>query len=112
MTDREARRQAEQLRLDSLKTAAERNRLGQFATPPALSLDIARYARRLWASRTDRVRFLDSAVGSGSFYSAFRQAFPTDLVAGAAGVEIDPAFARAAEELWSGTGLTVLRADF
>ena len=32
----EARRLVEQGRLDSLKTLEERNRLGQFATPPAI----------------------------------------------------------------------------
>jgi methylase of polypeptide subunit release factors len=112
MTDREARRQAEQLRLDRLKTAKERNRLGQFATPATLSLDIAQYARRLWSSRTDRVRFFDPAIGTGSFYSALRQAFPPDIIAEAAGVEIDPAFAQAAEDLWAGTALCVVRGDF
>jgi hypothetical protein len=33
----ESKRLAEQRRLDGLKTAKERNKLGQFATPPALS---------------------------------------------------------------------------
>ena len=40
----ESTRLAEQKRLDQLKTATERNQWGQFATPPALSLDIAREA--------------------------------------------------------------------
>ena len=39
----ESTRLEEQQRLDQLKTAKERNKWGQFATPPALSLDIARY---------------------------------------------------------------------
>src|SRR5262249_14529481 len=70
----EAHRLAEQERLDRLKTTAERNRLGQFATPPALALDIARYAYDRWRGRSDRVSFLDPAIGTGSFYSALRQA--------------------------------------
>jgi hypothetical protein len=37
----EARRQAIQAALDSSKSAAERNRLGQFATPHALAVEIA-----------------------------------------------------------------------
>ena len=74
----EARRRVEQERLDRLKTLEERNRLGQFATPPALALDIARYAAALWQGRSDQVAFLDPAIGSGSFYSALRQVFPTD----------------------------------
>lgn len=108
----EFRRQAEQARLDSLKQQAERNRLGQFATPPALSLELARYARVLWGTRSDRVRFLDPALGTGSFYSALRQAFPEDRIEAAAGVELDPAFAQAARALWEGTGLRVTNADF
>ena len=112
MIDQEAHRLTEQVRLDALKTALERNRLGQFATPPALSLDIARYAYRLWSRRTDRVRFLDPSIGTGSFYSALRQAFPADLVEAAAGCELDPAFAQAAVELWGDSGLRVVEGDF
>ena len=112
MTTREADRQGEQIRLDALKTAKERNRLGQFATPPALSLDIARYAERLWSSRDDQVRFLDPSVGTGSFYSALRQAFAHDQIEAAVGYEIDPAFARAAREVWADTGLRVIEGDF
>ena len=40
-------RQVEQTRLDSLKTAAERNKWGQFATPTPLALSLARYASTL-----------------------------------------------------------------
>jgi hypothetical protein len=78
--DTEAQRQLAQRRLDEAKTAAERNRLGQFATPPALALDIARYARELWQGRTTAAAFLDPAIGTGSFYSALRQVFPPELI--------------------------------
>ena len=63
--DIEAQRQIIQERLDAAKTAVERNRLGQFATPPDLSLDIARYTLDLWERRSDAVAFLDPAIGSG-----------------------------------------------
>ena len=112
MIEIEARRQVEQGRLDRLKSLEERNRLGQFATPPALALDIARHAAAHWQGRPDRVAFLDPAIGSGSFYSALRQAFPTDRVGDACGVEIDPGFAGAAQALWEGTGLRVIQGDF
>jgi adenine-specific DNA-methyltransferase len=108
----ESRRRFEQERLDRLKTLEERNRLGQFATPPALALDIARYAAVHWQGRSDQVAFLDPAIGSGSFYSALRQTFPTDIVSDACGVEIDPGFAGAAQALWEGTGLRVIQGDF
>jgi adenine-specific DNA-methyltransferase len=106
----EKRRLKEQERLDSLKSAAERNKWGQFATPPELALSIARYARSLMQDTL--VRFLDPAIGTGSFYSALSQAFPAQDISGAAGIELDPIFARAATELWQGRGLKVTEGDF
>ena len=40
----EGRRRALQVQLDAHKESGERNRMGQFATPPALAVDILRYA--------------------------------------------------------------------
>jgi adenine-specific DNA-methyltransferase len=108
----EAQRQIVQERLDADKTAAERNRLGQFATPPALALDIARYALDLWQSKNEPVSFLDPAIGTGSFYSALAQTFPARSIADACGVEIDPAFAATAKELWAASSLRIIRGDF
>jgi len=111
MTDLDAREQgrlAEQQRLDSLKSAEQRNQWGQFATPPALAEEIVRYARSL----TDRVRFLDPAVGTGSFYAALRRIFQSDRIEAAAGIELDPLFADAARRLWADSGLQVIEADF
>jgi hypothetical protein len=108
----EAQRQLVQEQLDAAKTAAERNRLGQFATPPNLALDIARYASDLWRARGDAVSFLDPAVGTGSFYSAIRQVFPPEAIADACGVEIDPGFADAAQNLWEPLGLRIIPGDF
>ncbi|HEV3082313.1 MAG TPA: hypothetical protein VGY66_21190, partial [Gemmataceae bacterium] len=101
-----------QERLDAEKNAAERNRAGQFATPPALAVEIAIYVRELWKERTERVRFLDPALGTGSFYSALRQAFPADRIGSAGGVELDCRFAESAQTLWSKQGLDVVQADF
>jgi len=58
--------------LDGLKSARERNALGQFATPPALSLELARYAWRQLRYRAGRFRFLDPALGTGAFFDAGR----------------------------------------
>ncbi len=110
--DLEAQRQTVQERLDAAKSAAERNRLGQFATPPNLALDIARYALERWRSRADAASFIDPAIGTGSFYSALRQTFPPQTIADACGVEIDPAFAAAARDLWGASGLRVTPGDF
>src|SRR5947209_17325091 len=108
----EARRLQVQALLDSQTDAGQRNRAGQFATPPGLALEIATYAREHWRARNDPVRFLDPALGTGSFYSALRQAFTPDLIAAAAGVELDPSFAGAASSLWGPTGLEVIEGDF
>jgi hypothetical protein len=110
--DIEAQRLTIQARLDLAKTTVERNRLGQFATPPNLALDIARYALGLWQDWTVAATFLDPAIGSGSFYSALRRTFPTRAVADACGVEIDPPVADAARILWEASGLRIIPGDF
>lgn len=106
----EERRQEKQVCLDQLKSALERNKLGQFATPPELALSLARYAKALLDSGP--VRFLDPAIGTGSFLSAVLQVFARKQIERAAGIEIDPLFAEAAQELWAGAGLTVIEGDF
>src|ERR1035441_3417941 len=106
----EERRQQEQTRLDSLKTATERNKWGQFATPPQLALSLARYAHALMGKTP--VRFLDPAVGTGSFFSALSQAFEQKDIATATGIELDPLFAPTAAPLWEGQGLHVIKGDF
>lgn len=103
-------RQAEQVRLDRLKSAAERNQWGQFATPFDLALSLTNYVRAM--NGGGRVRFLDPAIGTGSFFSALSQVFPSDLIESASGVELDPLFAEAAERLWGKSGLRVIRGDF
>lgn len=108
LTAREKRRLGEQQRLDSLKSAVERNVWGQFATPPGLAEEMLQYARPL----TGRVRFLDPAIGTGSFYSALRKVFERDHIEAAAGIELDPSFAEVARQLWADSGLQVMEADF
>ena len=66
----ETRRQATQAAIDATKSAAERNRLGQFATPNALAIDIARYVDSLIDDPKRGVRFADPSIGSGSVFSA------------------------------------------
>src|SRR6266849_7250900 len=94
----EGRRQAEQTRLDTLKTAAERNKWGQFATPFELALSLARYAHKMLVE--GRLRFLDPAIGTGSFYSALSQVVPAKNIEAATGIELDPLFADAARNFW------------
>lgn len=106
----ERRRQAEQARLDLMKTALERNKLGQFATPPKLALSLARYAQTILSN--DPIRFLDPAVGSGSFFSALSQVFPQQQIRDAVGIEVNPLFADIARQLWAKEGLRVIEGDF
>jgi len=97
--------------LDATKTQAERNRMGQFATPSALALDILSYARKL-LPRDQKIRFIDPAFGTGSFYSALLRTFPTTCIENTTGIEIDPHYAKPAIELWKNTGLKISMEDF
>jgi hypothetical protein len=108
----EARRQAIQAALDARKSAAERNRLGQFATPNALAIEIARYVQGVAGRRLRAVRFADPAIGTGSFYSAALAVFGPGRIESAVGVELDSDFCDAARDLWAEVGLDVVRGDF
>jgi adenine-specific DNA-methyltransferase len=100
-----------QKHLDSCKTQAERNKLGQFATPGALATEILEYARTILPS-SQKIRFLDPAFGTGSFYSALLKTFPRSRIEFAAGYEIDKHFAERAAELWHDEPLELSNADF
>jgi len=107
----EARRLAMQDRLDEQKTQAERNRLGQFSTPTALAGDILRLAKDMLPPDASP-RFLDPALGTGSFFSALLTVFSRERVQWAKGFEIDPGCAHVARGLWRDQGLQVTVADF
>lgn len=100
-----------QSRLDSEKSASERNRLGQFATPTVLATDVLEFAKSLLPPG-QAVRFLDPAIGTGSFYSALLRVFPARRIASAAGYEIDAHHARQAAELWGDKLLDLRVEDF
>lgn len=100
-----------QAALDADKTQAERNRMGQFATPPILAMDLLDYAKKI-IPKGRKIRFLDPGFGSGAFYSALRQTFPAERIAAATGYEIDPHYGDPARQLWEDTGLGIHLADF
>lgn len=108
----EAERLSEQSRLDLLKDARERNRWGQFATPPELAADILSCVHELFEDGSEPIRFLDPGVGSGSFYSALLQCTAADRIQNASGIELDPVVAQVARHLWAKSGLTVVEGDF
>jgi hypothetical protein len=96
---------------DAGKSAEERNRLGQFATPFNVACQIV--ARALKAMPSDAaVVFLEPALGSGVFFSALiRQVSPPRL-SSATGCEIDPVYGDIAQTVWASSGLRVLPCDF
>lgn len=100
-----------QSRLDVGKIQSERNRLGQFATPTQLALDILQYAKYLLPDNVE-LRFLDPAIGTGAFYSALSAVFPRRCIAEALGFEIDPYYGEPASDFWKNMGLTIKIADF
>lgn len=108
----ETRRKAIQVALDARRSATERNRLGQFATPNELAIDITQYVAGLLGPSPDAIRLADPALGTGSFYSAALTVFGRDLIGRSVGIEIDPDLCGAARELWGNTGLQVICGDF
>jgi len=97
--------------LDVAKKQVERNKLGQFATPTALATDILEYTRQLLSQNT-ALRFLDPAIGTGSFFSALLHSILCEQVVKAVGYEIDPLYSHRTAELWRNTLLDVRNADF
>lgn len=107
----EARRLSLQEELDGQKEASERNRMGQFATPTGLAVDMLKYAKAQ-LGKNQKVRFFDPAIGTGSFYSALLYVFPKTRIGAAVGYEIDPHYGVPAAALWSDTRLDIRLEDF
>lgn len=110
-TTTEQARVFRQLQLDAVKTQAERNKLGQFATPTDLAFDIVQYAKELLTPHS-QIRFLDPAFGTGAFYSALLQLFSPIPVKEAVGYEIDSHYGLEAISFWRNTPLQLHLADF
>lgn len=107
----EARRLILQEELDAKKTADERNRMGQFSTPTRLAVDILLYAKSQ-LGENEEVRFIDPAIGTGTFYSALLAVFSKTHISAATGYEIDPHYGVPAAELWKNTELDIRLEDF
>ncbi|HDL01411.1 MAG TPA: SAM-dependent DNA methyltransferase [candidate division Zixibacteria bacterium] len=111
LTELESCRQTIQVELDSLKTQEDRNIMGQFSTPITLANDVLHYAEKIIPKR-GRIRFLDPAFGTGAFFSALYNTFPSARIEAATGFEIDEHYGKPSRELWSGTVLNYQLADF
>ncbi len=107
----EARRQAAQRAINGTMSDAERNRLGQFSTPPGLATDILEACRKELDPATP-IRFLDPGGGTGVFFRALIEAFGSDRIHSAVSYEVAPEIANAARKLWSRCGLQVRCEDF
>lgn len=107
----EKRRLDLQAELDAEKTSAQRNNMGQFATPTELATDILSHAKTL-LGKNGNVHFIDPAIGTGSFFSALCRVFPKSDVTTAVGYEIDPHYGEPAARLWAANGLDVRIEDF
>ncbi|MEX0718181.1 MAG: Eco57I restriction-modification methylase domain-containing protein [Planctomycetaceae bacterium] len=109
--EREIARLELQSKLDGAKSQSERNRLGQFATPPKFAAEIVKAAAAHLPPDAP-IRFLDPGFGTGSFFSALLNSIRTSRIDAAEGFEIDPHYGEDARKLWSGTGLRLHLADF
>lgn len=107
----EYKRLAIQQQLDAARTQAERNKLGQFATPSELATEMLEYARSV-LPEDQAICFLDPAMGTGSFLSALLRSFPMSRIASVAGYDIDAYYGQKAIELWSDSLFDFRIADF
>ncbi|MBP9663774.1 MAG: Eco57I restriction-modification methylase domain-containing protein [Pyrinomonadaceae bacterium] len=109
--DVEANRLLLQSELDTNRSSVERNKLGQFATPTALARHIVEYGLSLH-QEGEKIRFLDPALGTGSFFSALVDRLGSRELEEARGFEIDPFYGEPAIRLWQGYPITIDLADF
>ncbi len=107
----EQKRCALQTDLDDHKSQAERNKLGQFATPTQLARDVLTFGLNL-LPKGEGVRFLDPAIGTGSFYSALLSTCRRRPVNWARGFEIDPHYGKPAQAFWASEPLQLTLGDF
>lgn len=107
----EAHRLELQIELDATKSKAERNQMGQFATPGQLAVQVLERAKQLFSPHVP-VRFLDPALGTGAFYSALLRVFSNERIESAIGYEIDEHYGNEARLLWRNRSLKVVIDDF
>lgn len=108
LEQKEALRLRYQIEMDSSRDPLSRNILGQFSTPFCLAKEMVQAA--VDNLPTDRISFLEPAVGSGVFISALQSIAPKRVAEGI-GIEIDSGYADIAKQLWN-TPYTILNSDF
>lgn len=107
----ESQRQTLQAELDKSKAQEDRNIMGQFSTPIGLATNILTHAKNIFPKQS-KIRFLDPAFGTGSFFSALNIVFPLSRIEAATGYEIDEHYGKPASRLWEKTCLNYKLEDF
>ncbi len=100
-----------QAELDAAKSQAERNRLGQFATPTALASDVLECAKALLPS-SDRIRFFDPGFGLDLSTLPCCGRFLRTGSRARKALRSNPLFGDAAIRLWGETPLNLHTTDF
>ncbi len=109
---KELERERKQGEYDANMDSAERNRFGQFPTSFPLAKQIVKIALHYSEKNSAETRFLEPALGSGSFYSALLDVTGGTCPECAMGYEVDEQLGKLAKELWSDKGLEVKIQDF
>ncbi len=109
MNKKEKQRKEMQDGLDAQKTQKDRNVMGQFSTPYPLALDMMLYMRTIIGC--DTASFIEPAIGTGVFYSAYREVFKESQCR-VLGFEIDPHYFNPTKNFWQDTPLELSCADF
>lgn len=98
-------------KLDAAKTRQERNKMGQFATPPRVADEIVAYALQQVGKR--EIRYLEPGFGTGAFYTSLLTQVGIDQeITEARGYEIDPYYAEPVRQLMASTPLDLRLQDF
>ncbi len=111
LTKIEQQREIIQREIDFQKTDKQRNVLGQFSTSFTLANDIFKQTTK-FIEKNEKIRFFDPAVGTGAFFSALINTFPTEKIETAAGFEIDELYGKPSSDLWSGNIFDYRLGDF
>jgi len=107
----EERRIRFQRDFDSRKSNVDRNRLGQYATPNEFAKEILSETKK-YLPKNKAITFMDPALGSGSFYSAFLSEFENICSNNNYGIEIDSELSEYAKSVYGELGLNVINKDF
>jgi len=108
---REEERLIAQEHADSLKSAEDRNKQGQYSTPYPLALQMVAQALSYLPGHSP-LTFLEPSVGTGVFFSALIRIADRSRILSAVGCEIDDAYGHFANTLWAVDGLNYVNDDF